>query len=99
MEELFQYGWKGVRSFIKENRVALLYTLIVHLVVLIILIFVRVEGLKKDQELGIELEFEEKSLEQMLAEEELDVPAEWLEEILRQRELSSNRAVNVNVET
>jgi hypothetical protein len=99
MEELFQYGWKGVRSFIKENRVALLYTLIVHLVVLIVLIFVRVEGLKKDQELGIELEFEEKSLEQMLAEEELDVPAEWLEEILRQRELSSNRAVNVNVET
>jgi hypothetical protein len=98
MDEIFQYGWTGVRKFVKENRVALLYTLIVHLVVLIIFIFVKVEGLKNGQELGIQLEFEEKTLEQMLAEEELDVPADWLEEIMRQRELSSNRAVNVNAE-
>lgn len=98
MDEIFQYGWSGIRKFVKENRVALLYTLIVHLVVLIIFIFVKVEGLKNDQELGIELEFEEKTLEQMLAEEDLEVPAEWLEELMRQRELSSNRAVNVNAE-
>jgi len=98
MDEIFQYGWTGVRKFVKENRVALLYTLIVHLVVLIIFIFVKVEGLKNSQELGIELEFEEKTIEQLLAEENIDVPAEWLEEIMRQRELSSNRAVNVNAE-
>jgi len=98
MEELFQYGWTGVKNFMKENRVALLYTLIFHLVVLIIFIFVKVEGLKNGQELGIELEFEEKTLEQLLAEEDLEVPAEWIEEVLRQRELSSNRAVNLNAE-
>lgn len=99
MEEVFQYGWTGIRKFLKENRIALLYTLIFHLVVLIVFIFVKVEGLKKDQELGIELEFEERTLEQMLAEEDLEVPADWLEEIMRQRELSSNRAVNLNAET
>jgi hypothetical protein len=98
MDELFHYGWKGVRRFIKENRVALLYTLIIHLVVLIIMIFVKVEGLKKDHELGIKLEFEEKTIEDLLAEEQADVPAEWLEEVMRQRELSSNRAVNLNAE-
>lgn len=98
MDEIFQYGWTGVKKFLKQNRVALLYTLIFHLVVLIIFIFVKVEGLKNDQELGIELEFEEKTIEQLLAEEEIDVPAEWLEELMRQRELSSNRAVNVNAE-
>ena len=98
MDEIFQYGWTGGRKFLKQNKVALLYTLIFHLVVLIVFIFVKVEGLKNDQELGIELEFEEKTIEQLLAEEELDVPAEWLEELMRQRELSSNRAVNVNTE-
>ncbi len=98
MDELFHYGWKGVRRFFKDNRVALLYTLIIHLVVLIILIFVKVEGLKKDRELGIELEFEEKTIEDLLAEEEVDLPAEWIEELMRQRELSSNRAVNLNAE-
>jgi hypothetical protein len=98
MEELFQYGWSGIRKFLRENKVALLYTLIFHLVVLIIFIFLKVEGLKKDQELGIALEFEEKTIEQLLAEEELEVPPEWIEEILRQRELSSNRAVNLNAE-
>ena len=98
MEEIFQYGWTGVRKFVKQNRVALLYTLIFHLVILIVFIFVRVDSLKNGQEVGIELEFEEKTIEQLLAEEELDVPAEWLEEIMRQRELSSNRAVNLNAE-
>jgi len=98
MDELFHYGRKGIIRFFKENRVALLYTLIIHLVILIIMIFVKVEGLKKDRELGIELEFEEKTIEELLAEEEVDVPAEWLEELMRQRELSSNRAVNLGAE-
>lgn len=98
MDDIFHYGWKGVRRFIKENRVALLYTLMIHLVVLIIMVFLKVEGLKKDHELGIELEFEEKTIEDLLAEKEAEVPAEWLEELLRQRELSSNRAVNLNAE-
>ena len=98
MDEIFQYGRAGVKNFFKENQKAILYTLIFHLVVLIIFIFVKVEGLKNDQELGIELEFEEKTLEQLLEEAEEDVPAEWLEELLRQRELSSNRAVNLNAE-
>jgi hypothetical protein len=98
MDDIFQYGWSGFKKFFKENRVALLYTLIFHLAVLIIFIFVKVEGLKNSSELGIELEFEEKTIEQMLAEEEVEIPAEWLEEIMRQRELSSNRAVNLNAE-
>jgi len=98
MEEIFQYGKAGVKKFFRENQKAILYTLIFHLVVLIIFIFVKVEGLKNDQELGIELEFEEKTLEQLLEEEEADVPAEWLEKLMRQRELSSNRAVNLNTE-
>lgn len=98
MDEIFQYGRAGIKRFFKENLVAILYTLIIHLVVLIILIFVKVEGLKSDRELGIELEFEEKTIEELLAEEEVDIPAEWLEEIMRQRELSSNRAVNLNAE-
>ena len=98
MDDIFQYGWSGFKKFLKENKVALLYTLIFHLVVLIIFLFVKVEGLKNDRELGIELEFEEKTIEQLLAEEEVEIPAEWLEEIMRQRELSSNRAVNLNAE-
>lgn len=76
---------------------AILYTLIIHLVVLIILVFIRVDGLKHDRELGIELEFEERTLESMLEEME-EVPADWLEQLMRQRELSSNRAVNLNAE-
>lgn len=98
MDELYSYGWKGIRRFFKRNLVSILYTLIFHLVVLIVLIFVRVEGLKNDHELGIRLEFEEKSIEEILAEEEVEVPAEWLEEVLRRREASSNRAVNLNAE-
>ncbi len=99
MEEFFSYGgWPGFRRFFKKNRIALLYTLIFHLVVLNILIFVRVEGLKKSREAGIAIEFEEKSLEELLADEEVEVSEEWLEEVLRIREQASNRAVNVNAE-
>ena len=58
MDELFHYGRKGIIRFFKENRVAILYTLIIHLVILIIMIFVKVEGLKNGRELGIELEFD-----------------------------------------
>jgi len=98
VDEIFSYGWSGFKRFLKKNLVAILYTLIFHLVVLIILIFVRVEGLKNDRELGIELEFEEKTLEEILAEEETDIPAEWIEQLMLQRELSSNRAVNLNAD-
>ena len=98
MEELFSYGWSGIRRFVKNNLVAILYTLIFHLIVLIILIFIKVEGLKQDQELGIQLEFEERSIEEILAEETIDIPAEWLENIFQEREFSSNRAVNLNAE-
>lgn len=97
MDELFRYGWKGIIGFIRDNRVALLYTLIIHLVILIILTFVKVKGLRDQQELGVEIEFEEKTVEDILAERE-EIPAEWLEELMRQRALSSNRAVNLNAE-
>ena len=66
MDELFSYGWPGIKKFFRKNLISILYTLIFHLVVLIILIFVRVEGLKRDQELGIKLEFEEKTVEDIL---------------------------------
>jgi hypothetical protein len=98
MDDLFSYGWQGIKKSVRKNLVAILYTLIFHLVILIILIFVRVEGLRNDQELGIRLEFEEKSVEEILAEKELNIPPEWLEEVIRQREASSNRAVNLNAE-
>jgi hypothetical protein len=100
VEEFFSYGRSGIRKFFKENLVAILYTLIIHLVVLIVLVFVKVQGLKHDSELGIKLEFEDRTLESMLEEREdmESVPAEWLEQLMRQRELSSNRAVNLNAE-
>ena len=98
MEEFFSYGRSGIKKFFKENLVAILYTLILHLVVLIILVFIKVEGLKNDHELGIELEFEEKTLESMMEEEMVDVPADWLEQLMQQSELSSNQAVNLNAE-
>jgi hypothetical protein len=100
VEEFFSYGRSGIKRFFKENHLAILYTLIIHLVVLIILVFIKVDGLKTDHELGIELEFEEKTLESIMAEmEEMEeVPADWLEQVMQQRELSSNRAVNLNAE-
>jgi hypothetical protein len=99
VEELFSYGWPGIRKFFRKNLVAILYTLIFHLVVLITLILLQVEGLKKQQEAGIQLEFEEKTVEDLMEEEQMEVPAEWLEEVLRMREAASNRAVNLNAET
>jgi hypothetical protein len=98
MEELYAYGWKGIRRFLRKNLVAILYTLIFHLIVLIVLVFMRVEGLKEDQELGIMLEFEEKTMEDLMEEEEMEVPADWLEEVLASSEASSNRAVNLNAD-
>jgi hypothetical protein len=98
MDELFQYGRKGILRYIKENLVPILYTVIVHLVVLIILIFSKVETLKNERELGIALELEEKTIEEKIEDALEDVPADWLEELMRQRELSSNRAVNLNAE-
>lgn len=100
MEEFFSYGKSGIRRFFKENHRAILYTLILHLVVLIVLVFIKVEGLKNDQELGIELEFEEKTLESLMEEmaEMEDLPDDWLEQVMQQRELASNRAVNRNAE-
>ena len=95
---MFSYGFEGIRKFVRKNLVAILYTLIFHLAVLIILVLVKVEDLKRQQELGVLIEFEEKSIEEILAEEEVDVPAEWLEQVMRLRELSSNRAVNVNAQ-
>ena len=98
MEDIFSYGWSGIKKFFRDNRYAILYTVIFHLVIAIIMVFIKVEGLKNGKELGIELEFEELSLEEKIAEEMEEIPAEWLEEILRQRELASNRAVNRNAE-
>jgi len=98
MDELFQYGRKGMIEYIKKNLVPILYTLIVHLVVLIILIFSKVETLKNDHEPGIALELEERTIEEKIEDALVDVPADWLEEFMRQRELSSNRAVNLNAE-
>jgi hypothetical protein len=98
VDHLFSYGRKGIKSFFRENLNAILITVIFHLVVLIIMIFSKVDALKNEHELGIELEFEEKSIEQILEDEVVEVPADWLEEVMRQRELSSNRAVNANAE-
>jgi hypothetical protein len=98
VDDLFSYGWKGIRRFIKANHIAILYTLIFHLVILIILIFVKVEGMKNRQELGVKIEFENKTTEEILEEQKTDVPQEWLEQVMRQREIASNRAVNVNAE-
>ena len=98
MADLFSYGKKGIKEFIRENQVAILYTLIFHVIVLIIMIFVKVEGLKNDQELGVLIDFEEKTIEEILEEEMVELPAKFLELIKEQRELASNRAVNVNAE-
>ncbi|MEN8201543.1 MAG: hypothetical protein ABFS28_03040 [Bacteroidota bacterium] len=98
MEDIFSYGWSGIKKFLRDNRIAILYTVIIHLVILIIMVFVKVEGLKNGRELGIELEFEELSLEEKIAEEMEEIPADWLEQILLKRELASNRAVNMNAE-
>jgi len=98
MEEIFSNKKWSLKGFIKENRVALLLTLIFHLLVLNILIFVRVDRLKDGQELGVRIDFEDKTTKEILDEEQLEIPAEFMELINRQRELASNRAVNANDE-
>lgn len=99
MEELFSYGRQGIRKFFRENLNSILYTIIFHLLILIVLIFSRIEGMKKIQELGVQLEFEEKTLENFMEEENEEVLAEWFGEVMREREAASNRAVNVNAES
>jgi TonB family protein len=98
VDDIFSYGWSGIKKFFKENLVAILYTVIFHLVILIVFVFAKVDGLKNGRELGVELEFEERTLEEILAEEVEDVPAEWMEQVMLERELASNRAVNLNAE-
>jgi len=98
-DDLFSYGPKSIKEFLKVNLVPILWTIILHLVVIIILLIVKVDSLKKDQELGVLLDFtEEKTLEDLLEEEMVEVPAEWLEQVYEAREKASNRAVNVNDE-
>lgn len=98
-DDLFSYGPKNFKDYLRENLVAILWTVILHLLVLIVLVFVKVDGLKKDQELGVMLDFtEEKTLEDLLEEEMVEVPAEWLEQVYDAREQASNRAVNINDE-
>jgi hypothetical protein len=97
MADLFSYGPRNFREFVKSNLLAILYTIIIHLLVAIILVLIKVEGLKRDKELGVLLDFtEEISLEEMLEEENIDVPQEWLDLVLEVREQASNRAVNLN---
>ena len=97
MADLFSYGPRNFKEFIKTNLVAILYTVIVHLVVLIVLVLVKVEGLKHDRELGVMLDFsEEAMLEEMMEEENIELPPEWVEQVYEARERASNRAVNVN---
>ena len=98
MEAFFSYGRKGFKKFFRENLNAILSTLIFHLIVLIVLVFARVEVLKRGQEMGVKLEFEERTVEDFIEEQEMEVPADWLDEVLRQREAASNRAVNVKAE-
>lgn len=99
MSDLFSYGPKSIAEFVRLNLRAILYTLIVHLLVAIILVLTKVEGLKQDRELGVMLDFtEEVSLEEYLLDEQIEVPAEWIEKVFEAREQASNRAVNVNDE-
>jgi hypothetical protein len=99
MEELFLYGRSGIKKFFRKNLNSILYTLIFHLLILIVLIFARVNVLKRGHELGIKLELKEKTVEDFMEEQEMEVPADWLEEVKRQREAASNRAVNLRAES
>ncbi|MEX0981859.1 MAG: hypothetical protein WD577_05245 [Bacteroidales bacterium] len=97
MADLFSYGPRNFKEFVKTNLVAILYTVIVHLVVLIVLVLVKVEGLKQERELGVMLDFsEESTLEELMMEENIELPPEWIEQVFEARERASNRAVNVN---
>lgn len=96
MADLFSYGPRNIREFFKTNLVAVLYTIMLHLVILIILVIAKTEGLKNDRELGVLLDFtEEQTLEELLREEQIEVPPEWIEQVYEAREQASNRAVNL----
>ncbi|MCA1746769.1 MAG: hypothetical protein LC655_03670, partial [Bacteroidales bacterium] len=76
---------------------AILYTVIIHLVILIVMVLAKVDGLKQDKEVGVMLDFtEEKTLEEMMDEENIDLPPEWIEHVFQARERASNRAVNLD---
>jgi len=95
MDDLFSYGPRSLKEFFSNNLVPVLLTVILHLIIAIVLVFMKVEGLKEDQELGVMIDFsEEQSFEEMLEEESIDVPAEWLEQVYETREKASNQAVN-----
>jgi hypothetical protein len=97
MPDLFSYGPRNVRDFVKTNLVAILYTIIIHLLIAIVLVFVKVEGLKQDRELGVMLDFtEEISLEELLEQENIEISPEWIEQVFEAREKASNQAVNIN---
>ncbi len=96
MADIFSYGLRNFKEFVKTNLVAILYTVIVHLVVLIVLVLVKVEGLKHDRELGVMLDFSEETTLDEMMEENIDLPPEWIEHVYEARERASNRAVNVN---
>ncbi len=97
MADLFSYGPRNFKEFVKTNHVAILYTVIIHLVILIVMVLVKVEGLKQDKELGVVLDFtEEKTLDEMLEKENIDLPPEWIEHVFEAREQASNRAVNLD---
>ena len=97
MPELFSYGPRNLKEFFKENHRAILYTVIVHLVVLIILVLAKAHGLKNDRELGVTLDFsKDLTLEEQLEAENIEVPQEWIQKVYEAREKASNRAVNIN---
>jgi len=99
MQDLFTYGPKNIREFFRTNLTAILYTIIIHLLVAIILVFLKIDRLKDDRELGVMVDLtEEVSLEDLLEQEQIEVPAEWIEKIYEARQEASNRAVNVNDE-
>ena len=95
-DDLFSYGNRGIRDFVKRNIVAILYTLIFHVLVLIVLVLVKVEGLKQDRELGVVIDFTEEEPEIPEEEETVEVPAEFMEQVYAARERASNRAVNLD---
>ncbi|MCF8224656.1 MAG: hypothetical protein K9J30_02125 [Bacteroidales bacterium] len=97
MAQLFSYGPKNIREFVRTNLPAILYTVIFHLAVAIVLVLFKVQGLNEDRELGVMLDFsDETTLEEMLNKENIDIPAEWIEQVYDAREQASNRAVNLD---
>ncbi len=86
---------KTFRQFLKEHLVAILYTIVFYLIVLIIMMSAKVKGLKEDKELGIMLDFSHEEYKEP-EQEIVEVPAGWLEQIYKAREKASNQAVNTS---